>query len=309
MKKFLVQVCWFSLSLIVLSICFEISLRRIPNSYKFKRQLIEKNENRIKHLIIGSSVSNCGIQPAYLADSTYNLSLSRQWLRYNLAFLEKYIDRLPHLKTVIWGISYQSLWTDDSSQTDKTSMACHKIYMGIDAEHNLLDNSELIATGSFAFRKWSKYYLRHKKTMNCDSVGVDHSYDLSEKGREWLDDIPRMSKGHTLYRKSGAEKLFRDNMNRLNKGAKLCHDRGIKLYLVLPPVYKEYYEHTDARQDSLLYAALEEMASRWNNVRSFNYLEDARFEADDFFNGNHLTSDGGAAKFTEILKEDIGTID
>lgn len=113
MKKFLTYICLFSSLLLVLGIGFEVMLRRIPNSYKFKQEIIEKNSDKVKNLIIGSSVTNCSINPAYLADSTYNISLSGQWLRYNRILLERYIGQLPHLQNVIWGISYQTLWIDD----------------------------------------------------------------------------------------------------------------------------------------------------------------------------------------------------
>ena len=79
MKKFLTYICLFSSLLLVLGIGFEVMLRRIPNSYKFKQEIIEKNSDKVKNLIIGSSVTNCSINPAYLADSTYNISLSGQW--------------------------------------------------------------------------------------------------------------------------------------------------------------------------------------------------------------------------------------
>ena len=71
MKKFLTYICLFSSLLLVLGIGFEVMLRRIPNSYKFKQEIIEKNSDKVKNLIIGSSVTNCSINPAYLADSTY----------------------------------------------------------------------------------------------------------------------------------------------------------------------------------------------------------------------------------------------
>lgn len=167
MKKFLTYICLFSSLLLVLGIGFEVMLRRIPNSYKFKQEIIEKNSDKVKNLIIGSSVTNCSISPAYLADSTYNISLSGQWLRYNRILLERYIGQLPHLQNVIWGISYQTLWIDDCISQDKISIANHKIYMGIETDKDPLYNIELIATGSISFRKWSKYYLLHKKPWHA----------------------------------------------------------------------------------------------------------------------------------------------
>ncbi len=305
MKKFLTHICLFSSVLLVLSIGFEIMLRQIPNSYKFKQEIIEKNSNRIKNLIIGSSVTNCSLNPAYLADSTYNLSLSGQWLRYNQILLERYIEKLPHLQNVIWGISYQSLWIDDCISQDKTSIAYHKIYMDIEPDKDRLYNIELIATGSISFRKWSKYYFLHKKTMVCDSLGLDHSFDSTERSHNWLQDIPRLIKGHSVAKEQTAEQTFKDNVRRLNETAKLCRDKGINLYLIIPPVHKQYYELTYPAQVGQMHAALEEIAAKWDNVRLYSYFNDSRFEDNDFHSGNHLSSDIGATKFTQILRHDI----
>ena len=106
MKKFLKYICLFSSVIIVLSMGFEIMLRHIPNAYVFKRHVLEEKGMQIKNMIIGSSVVHCSINPAYLPDSTYNMSISGQWFRYNQMLLKKYIDQLPHLQTVIWGVCY-----------------------------------------------------------------------------------------------------------------------------------------------------------------------------------------------------------
>ncbi|MCD8181956.1 MAG: hypothetical protein LUE99_01390 [Bacteroides sp.] len=55
--------------------------------------------------------------------------------------------------------------------------------------------------------------------------------------------------------------------------------------------------------------ALAEVAAQWDNVRFYNYFDDERFEEDDFHNGNHLSSDVGATKFTQILRKDIWSND
>ena len=305
MKKFLTYICLFSSLLLVLGIGFEVMLRRIPNSYKFKQEIIEKNSDKVKNLIIGSSVTNCSINPAYLADSTYNISLSGQWLRYNRILLERYIGQLPHLQNVIWGISYQTLWIDDCISQDKISIANHKIYMGIETDKDPLYNIELIATGSISFRKWSKYYLLHKKTMACDSLGLDHGFDSTERSHAWLQDIPRLIKGHSAPQEPAAEQTFRDNIRRLNDVAGLCRSKGINLYLVIPPVHKLYYELTYPAQVAQMHTALEEIAAKWDNVRLYSYFNDNRFGDDDFHSGNHLSADIGAIKFTQILQHDI----
>ena len=218
MRKFLKYVSIYSASLILLIIGVEYMLRQVPNALAFKKELIEKHTQDTKNLIIGSSVVNCGINPAYLADSTYNLAISGEWFRFNQLLLEKYIQQMPQLKNVFWGICFHSLWSDDDENEDISSIVNHQIYMGISRDHNKLHNIELLSLGSLCMRKWSKYYIQRQPTMRCDSLGVDHSYDSKYKENNWLENIPSLVKGQhkpMLADKDGS--LYRENIQRMHQ--------------------------------------------------------------------------------------------
>lgn len=315
MKEFLKTVCLFSLPLLLLYIGFEYSLRQVPNPFQFKRYLLEEKGMKIKNMIIGSSVVDYGIDPVCMPDSTYNLAISGQWLRYNKAQLEKYINNLPHLQNIIWGIAYQALWQDDyekdvfyqDSKRDD-NIAYHNIYMDLSFDNNWIHESELLSTGSLCFDKWSKHYLLHEKTMYCDSLGLDHGYKSSKKEKnenKWLKAIPRDIKRHTALENEKVERIYQQNIQRMHAVAKLCHDRGVKLYLVVPPTYSLYNEKVDEKQLQRMYSAIKAVADKWDNVSWHDYFKDNRFAKDDFFNGNHLSSDVGAVKFSKILRKDI----
>ena len=238
MKNFLKYVSVFSASLILLIIGVEYMLRQVPNALAFKKELIEKHTQDTKNLIIGSSVVNCGINPAYLADSTYNLAISGEWFRFNQILLEKYIQQMPQLKNVFWGICFHSLWSDDNENTDISSIGNHQIYMGISRNHNKLHNIELLSLGSLCMRKWSKYYIQRRPTMRCDSLGVDHSYDSKFKDNNWLEDIPDLvADQHKPMLADTNGDLYHENISRMHQIAQVCKSKGITLYLVMPPVH------------------------------------------------------------------------
>lgn len=65
MKKFLIHVGIFSLSLILLAGGIEYMLRQVPNPLAFKRSLLENNAQKTKTLVIGSSVVNCSVNPVF----------------------------------------------------------------------------------------------------------------------------------------------------------------------------------------------------------------------------------------------------
>lgn len=313
MKRFLKHVALFSSFLVIVVVVMEIMLRQIPNPHAFKRGLIESKGKDVKNLIIGSSVSNCGIDPNYMADSTLNLSVSAQWIRYNQKVLEKYIDQMPHLKNVIWGLCYHSLWVDDKEEVDKGDVVYHHIYWDIYNEeitppHSLskiLYNSELLSTGSVACKKWMKYYIQHRMTMMCDSSGLDNGFSLENRNSIWKERLLRKVKEHTVRDTEESRKMFRENLLRMHQVAQLCEERGVSLHLVLCPLYEDYYERADKRQVAKLREAVQDVAAHNGGVYVYDYLCDGHFEEDDFFDGNHLTSDGGSKKFAKILWHDM----
>ncbi|MDR0745942.1 MAG: hypothetical protein LBF17_05560 [Mediterranea sp.] len=77
------------------------------------------------------------------------------------------------------------------------------------------------------------------------------------------------------------------------------------LHVVIPPFYKDYYNLMDKEQLRQMCTAIKDVADKWENVRWYNYSNDNRFVEDDFFDGNHLTSDVGAKKFAKILRKDV----
>ncbi|MBQ8502355.1 MAG: hypothetical protein IJ494_08730 [Bacteroides sp.] len=309
MKKFLQQVAIFSFIIVALIVIIECTLRRVPTIYAYKQQLVEERGEQMRNVVLGSSIVDCGIDPTCLSDSSYNLAIAGQWYRYTTAFARKNIDRMPRLRTIVFGICYHSFWCDDSMEQDMVSYVSHHIYMGIGRPHNLFARSELLASGSAAMKKWSKYYVRRKPTMHCDSLGLDHSFDLPGKPHEWLEEIPDDVKWQTdLACKSESEQLFGENLNRLDDLARLCADRGINLLFVIPPVHKDYLACTDAEQWKKVEAALATLKRNWPGVDFRNYAADPRFVDDDFYDAHHLSADVGAGKFTRILRDDFASL-
>ena len=61
MKRFIVNVLFFSSFLLALAIGMECMLRRVPNTYAFKRSLMEEQGRHIKTLVLGSSWQSAGL--------------------------------------------------------------------------------------------------------------------------------------------------------------------------------------------------------------------------------------------------------
>ena len=85
----------------------------------------------------------------------------------------------------------------------------------------------------------------------------------------------------------------------------MCQQRGVELVIVLPPVYHEFYQLADKEQIQKVDEGFNLITNQYKNVRYLNYLADDRFTDLDFYDGNHLNSDVGAVKFSQILAKDL----
>ena len=304
MKRFIKNILIFSSLILLLGGVLEYMLRQTPNPFKYKTQLLAKHSTKTETLIFGSSVANCGIVPAYFPRITYNVAISGEWNRFNKMLLEKYIDKMPNLKTLVWGQCYHSLWMDDTDLFSERSIVDHKLYMGIEAENSWKYSSELISLKAMALRKWSKYYLLHQPTMHCDSTGLDHSFDREQRNSVWREEITKLVKDQTIDRMAYAQ-LYEENLQRVRKVAELCEAKGIKLFLVIPPVHPDFKAKASKEQMAQVDEGIGAIAEQWHHVYYLNYFWADGYDDDDFYNGNHLSSDYGALKFTEILLRDM----
>ncbi len=75
------------------------------------------------------------------------------------------------------------------------------------------------------------------------------------------------------------------------------------MVLVTTPCWSSYYDNLDSRQLAKMYELTYRFQQEYG-IPYYDYMKDPRFEADDFYDSNHLT-DKGAIKFTKILNKDI----
>lgn len=311
MKKFIRYTLIFSLSWLLLGILFEMTLRRIPNPYTFKKELFDRKAEAVKTLVIGSSVADYGINPAFLGDSAYSQAISGEWLKYNLASFEQYIDRMQHLRTVLLGVAYQALWMEndfrEATPANMLRKAEQRIYRGIRLDNNPIYEIECIQSIPTARSKWIKYYVLRQPTVHCDSLGFDHIDALSEREDNWQE-WRNVVKMHTADLQSAdGKEAYHQSCLCIEQIAHLCKEKRAHLYLVVLPTHQLYYEHVDKTQLRMMYDALQQIAMKCDNVSILDYFDDKRFEDDDFHDVNHL-SDVGAEKFTRMLIDENNSI-
>lgn len=306
MKKFLTYCVLFVLPLIAALASLEYALRQVPNPYKYKYEWMQKNAENVEVLVLGSSHTFYGVQPEFLEGKAFNLANGSQGLTQDLFLLEYWANRYKNLKAVIYPISFSTWFVGRDLKDDIEAYRCryYKIYMDYNLYPNLPFYSFELADYRTAKKKTTKLFSS-KKDPEYDEYGWGSTYKLSKKKlNQWNDGTEAEAAVQRHTAKSW--NYIDSNYARMKELANFCKSRNIQLILITTPCWHSYYDNLDKKQ----LAKMQELTNQFKkefDIPYFNYLKDPRFEANDFFDSNHL-SDIGATKFTKILNEDLKSI-
>ena len=301
MKYFIKYITLFCIPVIIVIIAIEICDRRLPNTYKFKYEWMQQNANEVETLILGSSHSYYGIQPKYLKGKAFNLANPSQLLEQDLFLLKYWSDKYMKLKTVILPISYFSLFTKDLA-----SYRCryYRIYMDCDLypSYSFSYNFEIAEpkTALFKFRKYI-FGISEEVDWFCDKYGNETFNSISNRMADWNKNDKRDAASAKTW------EYIQKNYRILEDLIKFCKDRDINFVMITTPCWHTYCSFLEKRQLKKMYSIIHELQQKYE-FPYFNYLQDKRFIANDFFNGSHL-SELGEIKFTKNLNEDIRSIE
>jgi hypothetical protein len=155
-------------------------------------------------------------------------------------------------------------------------------------------------------KRVGRYWIKGVDDNSCDSLGLDLGFSKTNRGEEWYMNGFQRAKYHTKDIEKSND-IIQENREYLESVIKKCEEKNISVLLLTTPVCSTYYECVDSTQYSLMTEICEEMAQKYNNVQYLNLFKDSRFVEEDFFDADHLETDG-AAKLTKILDEYISDL-
>lgn len=303
MKRFIRSLLFLSIPLALTLVLGEWIVRQLPNTYKTKHTWMQQHASEVETLILGSSHTYYGIQPQHLKGCAFNLANPSQNLRYDHFLLTQYAHLYQNLKTVILPISYFSFF-DKEYEEDKpfNYLACYyKLYMDCPYHSNLSTYAMELFYPSSYFGKLQAALLGKAGRINCDSLGWGTNHLLSQKRSTWETiDASQTVCQHTALDWTAET----SNINHLHDIISFCEERQIRLILITTPTWHSYYEKLDTNQLSRMYQIMHTFRSMHPSLIYIDFLKDARFQANDFYDSDHL-SEYGAAKFTHILADSI----
>ena len=306
MKKYLKYCLYFVLPILIVAIPLEYMARQVPNPYKYKFDWMQKNAENVEVLIFGSSHTFYGIRPDYISGTAFNLANASQDIELDYYLLQNWADRYKKLKTVICPISF-STWFGKGLEYGSESYRCryYKIYMKCDLYSDFSLNNLEVSNLRTALGKIEKMFTS-KGVTGYDEYGWGKAYLLSNKDvAKWNDgtEAEAAVKRHTHNNWDYIE----NNYAMMKKIAEFCKRRNIQFVLVTTPCWHSYYNKLNDTQLNKMYELTHKIQNEYNNISYLDYLKDSRFEADDFYDSNHL-SDIGSIKFTKILNKDIQSL-
>jgi hypothetical protein len=304
MRKFLLKLVYLIIPLVLFFFYLEYNLGKIPNSYSFKRESLEKRLDSTEVLVLGSSQVTYGINPDYFKLRGFNLSNKSQSLYYDTRLTLKYVDKMPNLKYVMINISYFSFGFQLADGIEKWRDYYYSQFWGINFPE--LDKYDL--------KRYSKIFLYTpqvafsflKQGFHVNLVG-----DYMKNGCLKIDTVnnnqnisDRLGCQRVLFHdKYYKESRFKENQKDLELLVSELTKRNITPIIVTPPVLSTYYKFVNKEKLKRNHDVINAICLKYQ-CNYFDYFTDSRFEQRDFHDNDHMNF-VGAEKFSKIINEEI----
>ncbi len=308
MKKFLKKLIYFTVPYIVIAIIIELSLRSMPNIYKYKNQYLDENSNRIEKLFLGTSHVYSGINPEFINGNAFNAALTLQTIDIDYEIIKKYKNNWNNLKYIIIPIDYFTLFADMSDFGGRERIKNYNIYYHMHLTDRLSDYSEFLNTDlKKSIKRIFNYYIINKLSICFFKLGFINDVE-NHKQYQSLYNRGRLLgfgactiESHDLVRSGKVKALihtFKDlsklgkNISIIQKIISFAKRRNIKVIFYTSPAYKTYVSNLDKKQLDITINTITKIVKEKDNCYYFNLLEDTIFHVDDFADSDHLNPKG-----------------
>jgi len=293
MKRFLQLMALFLLPIMAVAIGLEIVVQAIPNSYIYKRKYVEEHGGKIKILILGSSNTYDGICPKVLP-MAFNMANSSQTIEDDYRLLERYIDSMDSLQTIIIGLGYHSL----GAETEDNRRTYYTIYMDLYPRWPINRYSFEVFNFQLLIKKIIKYVVSRDVTR-CDLWGqrVGHSIDaVREKNEFWNKDALTLAE----IDKFQISDVVMHNIGYLHSMIEICEEHHVQPVIVTMPVMAQYKEALPLEQVALHDSVMHKLPSHAIYIDA----SDWSIPVDGWYNATHLTREA-SVEFSRQLMDSI----
>jgi hypothetical protein len=285
----------------------EFYLRNLPNTYTWKKKMIELNLNKTNILILGNSMTFCGIIPGKLKYPSFNLANNSQDLYYDYQLVLNYVKHCTRLKYIFIPVNYASFeyTLDQGPESWRTSY--YKKAFNIKTRDDQFKIKDYSAILMYGFQQGLQITL----SLNRISLynGVDSlGWFNGGSGKLESNDASTSAKGTEEF--LSETKTFNyiyipQNVRFLKGIIELAQKQHIEVVLITPPISRYYSENISSdnpilkRQKKIMVDLCEKY-----RIKYYSFWDDKRFNNRDFSDIKHLNRDG-AIKFSELINTEI----
>ena len=281
----------------------ELRLRYVPNEYSSTKAALDSKVGEVEILITGTSHAHDGVAAQFLSRPAFNLGKGSQSLYYDTQLVSKYVDSMPKLKLVIFGLSYHSLEYRLVNSIEHWRGGFYSLVYSIPGDD--------IEQG-FELTNYSYIALyTPKEAIRLASGGVMGAAEAEAKRVHIPAAVVTQYEVTEAYGQSNVqvhESQMRPadmqaNIATLERTSAMLKQRNVSVVFITVPTHHTYYDHINPKTYKRMQDTIKQITEKLG-VPYFNYLRDERFSREDFFNSDHLNS-RGAEKFSRILNEDV----
>lgn len=295
MKRFLIKILIFILFALIIAIVIEFVVRGVPNPYKYKISLIEKQKEDVQLLVLGSSTAYNGINPSFFDKKALNMALGGQGIMIDAFLVNRYLHQMPNLEAIILPIEYGTLFMPDVFGFPDGLMS-YRVYYKYD-------------TNCFSF---DSYEFFHRKSVRVKLERMLHgdvpqfSDSLGFCGENWIGDLEAEIAVKGVTAEDYSDNQIDKNINALCQIAELSERANVKLVIVSMPFHKSFRDLASPMQWSFTYNVIDSVIERYNNSLYLNYYS-TDFSDTCYLNASHLNI-YGAELFSKMLAHDLDSL-
>ena len=256
----------------------------------------EYNKNPSDVIILGDSkLAHFDMDKVeeYVGESVGQLSFGGASINESMDLLEYAMEKNPNLHTVYFGASFYTLnesYYKDRMSSIETTATNPFAYM-LNFNYNVEMLNEI------------KYFIKGEKNV-ASAHHEDWTYEdyYEEDGTPLPYRRNLMEYAQTIWGVCENYVLDTADIERYIELAKLCREKGITLYTVMPPMedsLKELVVEPLGIDKHILYFI--DRVSPYTEVINFEYTEENVFTEDLFYDGFHLDDYTGLPMFTQML--------
>lgn len=300
MKKFYLKIGLFLVPVLLVWLALEVFYRTVETNYTYKNKALVENYSDIEVLILSNSQAFYGINPNRFTQNAFSIANISQTLYFDQLLLEKHLDSLPNLKTIILTVSYFTLSLKDNTGEDIWRKYFYNQQMDVEVPHiYVFDPRKYSLSLSRKFKNSVETFQDYRKfgtLVSCDAKGFGKYLKPGAKADTEVIGamIAKKHEDHSLD--------FELNRNRLQQIIDRCKARNIQVLLVNTPVSRAYYKNLIPEKVEKIIATCSALALSNANVNFISFWNDTRFIDADMRDADHLTAEG-AEKLSKILNE------